>query len=320
MLNLIQSDAKNAATAYFHRITPSVVRSPAEPNTDNIIGWGIGTKNTDRTTRSDNGVVRVYVRELPGPTIPEKFGDLPTDVIEVGQIIAYQSTESRPPVLCGVSVGHPNITAGTLECLVEKEGNHYILSNNHVLADTNDATPGDSVIQPGSVDGGRSPDDNIATLEPYREIDFSGAPNDIDAAIALIGDNNQTLVKSEIIHIGNPRSTSRPASIDQIVQKHGRTTGHTSGVVVDISGDFWVDYGSGTAWFEDQIVVDSADLSPLPFSEGGDSGSLIVDDQTREPVALLFAGSESGITIANPIDLVLNHYNITVVGEQGADA
>ncbi|RKU27474.1 hypothetical protein C6499_11810 [Candidatus Poribacteria bacterium] len=319
MLNPIQSDAKNAATAYFHRITPSVVRSPAEPEKDNVVGWGIGTKSTDRTARSDNGVVRVYVRELPGPTIPERFGDLPTDVIEVGQIVAYRSTASRPPVLCGVSIGHPNVTAGTLGCLVEKDGNHYILSNNHVLADTNNATPGDPVIQPGSVDGGNSPDDDIATLEPYEEIDFSGAPNHIDAAIALIGDSNQTLVKSEIIDIGEPMSDPDTAFIDQIVQKRGRTTKHTSGVVVDISGDFWVDYGSETAWFEDQIVVESTDRSQPPFSEGGDSGSLIVD-QMRKPIALLFAGSESGITVANPIDLVLNYYNVTIVGEQGADA
>ena len=73
---------------------------------------------------------------------------------------------------CGVSIGHPNIGAGTLGCLVEKGGNHYILSNNHVLANSNDATPGDPVIQPGQEEGGTSPEDNIAILEPYREIDF----------------------------------------------------------------------------------------------------------------------------------------------------
>ena len=319
MLNPIQSDAKNAATAYFHRITPSVVRSPAESDRNNIVGWGIGTKSTDRTTQTDNGVVRVYVRELPGPTMPERFGDLPTDVIEVGKIIAYRSAPSHPRVLCGVSIGHPNVGAGTLGCLVERDGNHYILSNNHVLADTNNATPGDPIIQPGGVDGGRAPDDNIATLEPYARIDLSGAPNHIDAAIALVGDCNQTRVSAEILDIGYPECDPVSASIDQIVQKRGRTTRRRDGVVVDISGDFWVDYDSGSAWFEDQIVVESRDFSPAPFSDSGDSGSLILT-QRREPVALLFAGSESGITVANPIELVLNHYNVTVVGEQGADA
>ena len=319
MLNPIQSDAKNAATAYFHRIRPSVLRSPAESDRNNVVGWGIGIKSKDETTQTENGVVRVYVREFPGPAMPERFGNLPTDVIEVGKIIAYQSTPSHPQVLCGVSIGHPNVGAGTLGCLVERDGNHYILSNNHVLADTNNATPGDPIIQPGGIDGGGSPDDDIATLEPYKEIDLSGAPNDIDAAIALVGDRNQTRVSAEILDIGYPERDPVSASIDQIVQKRGRTTERRDGVVVDISGDFWVDYDTGTAWFENQIVVESRDFRPSPFSDSGDSGSLILT-QDREPVALLFAGSESGITVANPIELVLNHYQVTIVGEQGADA
>ena len=97
------------------------------------------------------------------------------------------------------------------------------------------------------------------------------------------------------------------------MRKHGRTTGHTVGVVADISADVRVRFGDRFAWFEDQIVVKS-NGSGL-FSQRGDSGSLIVDAETRDPVALLFAGSEDGeITIANPINLVLQHYDVTVVG------
>jgi hypothetical protein len=40
------------------------------------------------------------------------------------------------------------------------------------------------------------------------------------------------------------------------------------------------------------------------FSDAGDSGSLIVDQQTAEPVALLFAGSSTE-TVANPVGDVL---------------
>ena len=54
-------------------------------------------------------------------------------------------------------------------------------------------------------------------------------------------------------------------------------------------------------------------IGAAPFSRGGDSGSLIVDAVTLEPVALLFAGGDS-LTFANPIDLVLQHYGITIVG------
>jgi hypothetical protein len=49
-------------------------------------------------------------------------------------------------------------------------------------------------------------------------------------------------------------------------------------------------------------VIESA--NPYPFSQGGDSGSLIMDMDGR-PVALLFAGSDV-ITLANPIGLVMD--------------
>ena len=321
MLNSIQRDAKNEASKHFRRIIASAsVGKPAQPGARNIIGWGIGTKTIDGIFRNGENVVRVYVRELPGPIIPKRFGNLRIDVIEIGQITAYQNRDRYRPVVCGVSIGHPNIDAGTLGCLVEKEGNHYILSNNHILANSNKAIPGDPVIQPGRTDGGVSPDDNIATLEPYKEIDFSSDFNNIDAAIARVGDTNQTLVRSEIVDIGTPISTPCPVYLGQIVRKSGRTTGHTIGVVEDISADLSVDYGDQSAWFENQIVVKGVASDSPRFSDSGDSGSLLVDKQTLEPVALLFAGNEFGFTVANPIDLVLDYYGVTVVGTKGADA
>ena len=310
MLNATQRAAKDAAAAYFGGPEASTSDSSS-----NILGWGIGTKVTDGTVLSAENVVRIYVRELlPDQVIPEQFSTLQTDVIEVGEITASQGRERHRPAPCGVSVGHPAITAGTLGCLVKKGENHYILSNNHVLADSNAAEPGDRVLQPGPADGGTSPDDEIATLEPYQEIDFTGAPNYIDAAIALVGDCNQTIVRREIMEIGIPRTAPRDATFNQNVQKHGRTTEHTVGVVVDISADVRVNFRNrGFAQFEDQIVVKSNDSDP--FSCGGDSGSLIVDEGTCEPVGLLFAKSKhSGLTWANPIRLVLQHYGVCIVG------
>ncbi len=317
MLDSIQQSAKDKASAYFLAPAAFAVGSGEE----NIIGWGIGTKATDSAIQFDKGVVRVYVSELPGPTVPEGFGDLPTEVVEVGTITAYQSQSQHQPVIGGVSVGHPNVTAGTLGCLVEKEGNHYILSNNHVLADSNGAAPGDPILQPGTVDGGSAPDDVIATLEPYTEIDFSeGGSNAIDAAIAKVGDSTQTLVEPEIIGIGNPSSTPCSPALDQRVRKSGRTTGHTVGILTDLSADIKVFFSDDrVGFFTDQIGFQSAGHDP--FAQAGDSGSLIVDEQTLEPVALLFAGNGSGGTIfANPIKLVLDEYEVTIVGTQGVDA
>ena len=61
--------------------------------------------------------------------------------------------------------------------------------------------------------------------------------------------------------------------------------------------------GGGTLFtFTNQVVINSS-----TFSAGGDSGSLIVSNNSascRQPVALLFAGSSTS-TIGNPISLVL---------------
>jgi hypothetical protein len=49
------------------------------------------------------------------------------------------------------------------------------------------------------------------------------------------------------------------------------------------------------------------------FSQGGDSGSLIVD-ANRRPVGLLFAGSKNGYTFANQIGQVLSALGVSVDG------
>ena len=109
------------------------------------------------------------------------------------------------------------------------------------------------------------------------------------------------------------------AEIEQIVQKRGRTTEHTIGVVVELSADIWVHYGHGYAFFENQIGITGIDSSL--FSESGDSGSLIVTEATCEPVGLLFADTTlDPMTFANPIRKVLGYYGVAIVGERGADA
>ena len=66
----------------------------------------------------------------------------------------------------GVSIGHYAITAGTPGAFVKDKttAETLILSNNHVMANSNDASIGDAILQPGPADGGKSPQDRIAAL------------------------------------------------------------------------------------------------------------------------------------------------------------
>jgi hypothetical protein len=258
--------------------------------------------------------------------IPSKIEGVPVVVKITGEIFALKNptlaggdggtfdlTARQRPAPIGVSTGHPDITAGTIGCRVTDGTNVYALSNNHVYANSNVASIGDAVIQPGTYDGGSSPADDIGTLSNFELIDFTGGVNTIDAAIALSSTDllgNATPSDG----YGIPQSSTATPAINQKVMKYGRTTGLTKGSIYAIHANVNVGYGGGKqALFVDQIVI-----TPGSFSAGGDSGSLIVLDSkgqgsgdTRRPVGLLFAGSSS-ITVANQIDPVLESFGVTV--------
>ena len=94
------------------------------------------------------------------------------------------------PAPGGVSLGHINVTAGTLGCLCRgnqapRDTYTLVLSNNHVLANSNQGKPGDPVLQPGPADGGRYPGDLIGSLEMFVQTHTS-KPNWVDCATAEV--------------------------------------------------------------------------------------------------------------------------------------
>lgn len=111
------------------------------------------------------------------------------DVVETGPFYTLAFTARERPAPSGISIGHPNIRAGTLGCLVNDntDGSLCILSNNHILADGNSASIGDATIQPGDADGGSSPVDDIGALKRFITVSCT-ATNRVDAAISQVGD------------------------------------------------------------------------------------------------------------------------------------
>jgi hypothetical protein len=283
-----------------------------ETGVENIQGIGIGLKEAAGTYTGEIAV-KVFVREkVPesrlqaNAAVPSEVNGIATDVEEVGDLIA-QSYASRFPraVPCGVSCGHPTITAGTIGALVVLNNNRLaILSNNHVLANENIAQVGNPILQPGRLDGGQNPADRIAILERFTPLQFPG-PNLVDAAVAWTA---FSLVKPDhVTYRVNP--TPLGASISLSVMKNGRTTQATQGLIVGIAvNSVSVGYGSGVAVFNNQLVIRG--IGSKPFSQGGDSGSLIVSVGSRQPVGLLFAGSATH-TIANPISSVISAMGIS---------
>jgi hypothetical protein len=260
--------------------------------------------------------------------LPVAIDGVPVTVRVTGRIMALSDpTQRRRPAPMGYSVGHPAITAGTIGARVRDAlGRVYILSNNHVLANSNGAHIGDAEYQPGPFDGGTAAD-QIATLSDFQVIAFNGASNTIDAAIALSNvtvldnavpsDDGYGMPSSRIYGDANGDGVfdDRNALLGLNVQKYGRTTKLTHGQITGVNATVTVCYEATdfvctkSARYVDQLII-----TPPGFSNGGDSGSLIVgDDANLNPVGLLFAGS-STITIANRIDLVLNRFGVTIDG------
>jgi len=251
--------------------------------------------------------------------------EIPTDVVEVGYLFALgdelgagaQTLAKRVrPAMGGYSVGHKDITAGTIATAVYDARalpgippRYYILSNNHVLANSNAARPGDAILQPGPYDGGTLPADVIAHLTRFVPIDFEPPiprgqhRNLVDCAIAEVAfhDCNRQIYWIGHVKGWRPREEVR---IGTLVQKTGRTTNYTTGEIIAINATVDVNYGGGRiARFRDQIITTA-------MSAGGDSGSLITDLE-EVAVGLLFAGS-SRVTIANHIEYVQGLLGIVV--------
>jgi hypothetical protein len=217
------------------------------------------------------------------------------------------------PLLIGASVGHVMVTAGTLGAFVRRAGRAGILSNNHVLANEDHAKAGDAILQPGRYDAGRNPADRVGSLKWWVRLKVKTA-NRVDAAVAILSDDIEyDTTRLRALVNGEDRALSGlgPEVVDTgtTVHKVGRTTGPTTGRVTAFDVDnLVIRYDAGNLRFDGQVEIEGA--GKQTFSDGGDSGSMIVDDDFAA-VALLFAGSDSGgengqgLTYANPIHLAL---------------
>ena len=197
---------------------------------------------------------------------------------------------------------------GTLGSLLNINGVNYILSNNHVLARTNQAAIGESIIHPGLID--QSPAcyadtaDIVGKLAAFKPIVFGkSGVNRVDAAIGL----PTAPVSGNIAGIGAPSAAWQEPVVGLAVRKSGRTTGLTSGTVASVNVTVNVSYQANCGMGKQQTAkfVNQFRVTPGDFSAGGDSGSLIVDNSSpAKPVGLLFAGSSTG-TIGNRMDDVV---------------
>jgi len=334
----------------------SIIRAAKRKHTNdllkrmNVVGVGIGWRICDGKKTGEQCIVVRVTKKMPRASllakdvVPTFLDGVRVDVIERKMPRAWfdPRAKHRPP-MPGISIGHHNVTAGTFGCVVEDAyGNWRILSNNHVLANSNEAAEGDAILQPGSADGGTA-EDQVGVLGRFVPITFAGGivdppnggtcaiargvaglanlaatawgskhrlraynaaaaaePNKVDAALGIpTGD-----LVLEIPEVGTPGGVAS-GELGLAIQKYGRTTEYTEGVISEIDATLMVSYGGARmARFDDQLVAGA-------MSAGGDSGSAVLDMQ-RRVVGLLFAGSED-TTVINRIEHVCAALDVRVV-------
>jgi hypothetical protein len=284
----------------------------------NIIGAAFGRRIV-RGEFTDEPALVIYVaRKVPAaflpPTrlLPRRMyvgGDwIEVDVFETGPIYPQAFTTRDRPAPSGISIGRgaaSPVDAGTLGCLVidNTDGRLCILSNNHVLANENAAPIGDVIVQQGTIDGGTSPADDIATLKRFVMINAAG--NTVDGAIAQVtkvgdvvdqmrnnlmpvptpnhpavgllfaGGCNRTIMNPirdvmaqlNITMPAGPGAITGP-DIGMNVEKVGRTTEYTTSTITEIDLTVTLPYDFGSATFDHQIAT-------AWLSEPGDSGSVV---------------------------------------------
>lgn len=227
------------------------------------------------------------------------------DEVDLATGVRYKP---RLTIKAGGSIGHYKITAGTLGGFVEDDKKYYMMSNNHVFANSNQCFGGDPIVQPGAADASSSNPTIIGHLDKWFPLS-KVARDGVDVALATFSDNVDFFNPWDYAGIGRIKKThvTNHMSVTRVI-KRGRTTGVRRGTVSAFELDgVQIDYGTpsdpAVVTYDDQIEVIGSPPS-RDFSAGGDSGSFIIDRDTMQVYALLYGGGPD----ANGIDRTLAHF------------
>jgi hypothetical protein len=288
------------------------------PNSvSNIVGVGMGRKVVDNEV-TDTRCVRIYVQSKhspndlsPAEVVPPAFLDIPTDIIEVGRLGRkgnldnylrddQQDAGTGPGSSIRVKTTSSNVNqgaAGTLGAILEDGKARYILSCNHVLTvngrvlnskDTSIVTPAlshnsEAIARPNEFFIGLARDQKNCVdcaMAPMLEMKSKEVKPHFRAAKLATGTRGGGQ---------GAAATESPIGVPdrgQKVRKDGATTGLTSGTVVDVNADFYVEYSFGTFLFSNQVVIQGDNDA---FAANGDSGSIVIDTGQNKAIAMVFA-------------------------------
>src|SRR5271163_784272 len=223
---------------------------------------------------------------------------------------------------------------GTLGALLSDEsGSQYILSNNHVLAESDQAGLGDTIVQPALIDQNCDQNAGRPVASLRYVVPLATTQTNVDAALAEVNSGSVD-PGGAILELGPPGAGANggiaaaapaaglgealapalftPDAAPLLVAKSGRTTGLTCSTIDAINLSIEVDYYKDCAETQPyyrKTFTDQIGIGGDGFSDSGDSGALVVDAANAEPLGLYFAGGTDdhggGFSVASPIQDVL---------------
>jgi hypothetical protein len=293
-----------------------------------------------------------YIVGTVGTSSSKTAGEVLLNTQGVSSSPTAHQMQSPTPAPLGSSGGNNNdydtqgnqiadCCSGTLGSLIQDNSGHqYLLSNNHVLARSDHATVGDTIVQPGLIDNNCTPNGDgpgttrVGSLTGWLAL--SSSTTNADAAIAQV-DSGAVSTTGSILELGTKQADGtlgaappgisstggkgEAAALNRVVAKSGRTTGLTCASISALNLDVTVDYYLNCAETKPYLTrtyTNQLAISGNQFSDAGDSGSLVVDAANAEPVGLFFAGGmdASGVSegVANPAPDVLSELSTQVGG------
>lgn len=267
-----------------------------------IIGYGYPGKGGFYATSKGMPKIAIYARsdddakalesDFPKEVrIPGTSGRAGIEIVALGDVKPMVNLTGRSrPAQPGMSISHVKMPSGTLGAIARKTGNEndlFILSCNHVLTEYCLPNVGDPIIQPGGSDRGKVTD-KIAELYEAAPLKFHDHEylNTVDAAIAKVDDHSS--VNAQIAFLGHFTPASGAIRRGMNVTKCGRTTARSQGKILDTAARIRLPYkrdksSTSLVGFTDVVLCTS-------FSQGGDSGALVIND-SGAAVGLIMAGS-----------------------------
>ena len=312
---------------------------------------GRGKKIVDGKQTDEDAIIIGVVEKKPldklskRQIIPKEVGGQKTDIVQTGRIRAGPPVEKRDyeeeiritrqrPIFPGISVGHPDVSAGTFGAVVYAEETEEQFDQNnwswwdkliiavlkwlgflsesqmsmlsfpitktkaYILSNYHVLTnEGMAKIGDAIWQPGRY-DGGCNNDEVAKLTEFvpvsTRKPNKVDVAIAEITVD----YNPEIYQIGVPKEPRYDLQVGEYLQYSGRTLGYKKAKIIALDAVTEVEYDMGLTEWEGQIIVGRCD-DGSPSSEGGTSGSLWLDMDKR-PAGILYAGSNE-VTCINPI-------------------